>query len=142
MNAYKAEGAALTRRWGEGVSKFQKLISDEYGIDHIKASTCRSNGKIESVNKQFDKEVLKVQYFSNLEDMNTGVCEWIQFYNFGRTHMGLPEGMVPADRFLPGWNYAKSVTQSNDTFFEQFTKSIITKEQWREIFNLAIKKIG
>jgi transposase InsO family protein len=87
-----------------GFNKFQKLMTDEYGVDQIKASSPRSNGKIENVNKQIEKEVLNVDRYASLEEAGEAIHQWIRFYNFERTHMGLPTGMVPADRFLPGWN--------------------------------------
>jgi len=87
-----------------GFNKFQKLMTDEYGVDQIKASSPRSNGKIENVNKQIEKEVLNVDRYASLEEAGEAIREWIRFYNFERTHMGLPQGMVPADRFLSGWN--------------------------------------
>jgi putative transposase len=114
-----------------GVNKFQKLVSEEYGIDHIKASSPRSNGKIESVNKQIDKEVLNVENFSSLEDADTGISKWIEFYNFERVHMGLNPGEVPADRYLFGWERNKKETK------DQALKSNI----WEELIKVAIKKI-
>jgi transposase InsO family protein len=51
-----------------GINRFQKLIAEEYGVDHIKAGSPRSNGKIESVNKQIEKELLQVKLFSSLEE--------------------------------------------------------------------------
>ena len=87
-----------------GINRFQKLMSEEYGVDQIKASTPRSNGKVENVNKQIEKEVLNVDRYASLEEAAEAIRDWIRFYNFERTHMGLPQGMVPADRFLFGWN--------------------------------------
>lgn len=114
-----------------GVNRFQKLISEEYGIDHIKAGSPRSNGKVESVNKQIEKELLEIKEFSNLEDANNGIADWIEFYNFERTHMGLPQGEVPADRFLFGWN-KKLKERSN---FK------VKNPVWEELLKVVIGKI-
>jgi putative transposase len=112
-----------------GMTRFQKLISEEYGIDHIKAGSPRSNGKVESVNKQIEKELLNVKEFSSLDDANHGIAEWIEFYNFERTHMGLPKGEVPADRFLYGWN------KKTETLKEP------KNPVWEEVLKVAINKM-
>ena len=62
-----------------GMNRFQKLISEEYGIDQTKAGSPRSNGKVESVNKQIEKELLTVKEFSSLDDAGHGIAEWIEF---------------------------------------------------------------
>lgn len=111
-----------------GMNRFQKLISEEYGIDHIKAGSPRSNGKVESVNKQIEKELLTVKEFSSLEDASYGIAEWVEFYNFERTHMGLPKGEVPADRFLYGWNKSSKVpTEPKNPVWEEVLKVAINK---------------
>ncbi len=141
MQTLMTDGGSAFYSWN-GINKFQKLISEEYGIDQIKAGSCRSNGKIESVNKQIEKELLKIETFSNLEDMDAGVCEWIRFYNFERTHMGLAQATVPADRFMPGWNETNATDQqSNSAIIEQLKSSYTDKESWIEILKIAAKKL-
>ncbi len=104
------------------------MIAEEYGIDHIKASSPRSNGKVESVNKQIEKELLNVKHFSSLEDAALGIGEWVEFYNFERTHMGLTSGEVPADRFLYGWNKRSSEPKAkSDGVWEDVLKVALTK---------------
>jgi transposase InsO family protein len=115
-----------------GINKFQRLVMEEYGIDQIKAGSPRSNGKVESVNKQFKKEVLKVRYFHSLEELNEAIIEWIAFYNFERTHMGLPEGMAPADRFLYGWNNGCP---------KSYNSQPTEKAYWQKLLDLAIGKL-
>lgn len=137
MQTLITDGGSAFYSWN-GVNKFQRLLSEEYGIDHIKAGSCRSNGKIESVNKQIEKELLRVTEFSNLDDMDHGVCEWIQFYNFERTHMGLPKATVPADRFLPGWNYMNSVP----VLAKRLKNENNDKYLWMEILKMAAKQLN
>ena len=103
MQVVMTDAGSAFYSWN-GINRFQKLMSEEYGVDQIKASTPRSNGKIENVNKQIEKEVLEVKRYASLEEASSAITAWIQFYNFERTHMGLPKGVVPADRFLFGWN--------------------------------------
>jgi len=137
MQTLITDGGSAFYSWN-GVNKFQKLLSEEHGVDHIKAGSCRSNGKIESVNKQIEKELLRIENFSNLEDMDTGVYEWIRFYNFERTHMGLPQCKVPADRFMPGWNQNASDTAITG----QFKNSYDDKDLWIEILKIVTKKLS
>ncbi len=138
MQTLITDGGSAFYSWN-GVNKFQRLLSEEYGIDHIKAGSCRSNGKIESVNKQIEKELLRLEHFSNLEDMDTAILEWIRFYNYERTHMGLPQCMVPADRFMPGWNQTNA---SPPAITEQFRNSCDDKDLWVEILKIVAKKLN
>jgi putative transposase len=118
-----------------GINRFQKLMSEEYGVDQIKAKTPRSNGKIENVNKQIEKEVLDVDRYASLEEAGNAIREWIRFYNFERTHMGLPQGMVPADRFLPGWNESGKPK-------DHAGAEIKAREQaWDDVLSFALGKL-
>ncbi len=126
-----------------GINKFQRLIAEEYGVDHIKAGSPRSNGKVESVNKQIGKELLRIKRFSSIEEADEAIEEWIHFYNFTRTHMGLPEATVPADRFLPGWNIDRTQTQTSTTLSDQL-KDITNNggnDIWLDILRLAVNKL-
>lgn len=131
-----------------GINRFQKLIAEEYGVDHIKASSPRSNGKVESVNKQIEKELLRVKEFSSLEEANLGIEEWILFYNFERTHMGLPQGLVPADRFLYGWNQKQELSSPAAVRPLQVVSpetavmpQVSANTVWEEILKVALTKI-
>lgn len=115
-----------------GINRFQKLISEEYGVDHIKASSPRSNGKVESVNKQIEKELLDVKKFASLQEAAAGIADWVEFYNFERTHMGLPPAMVPADRFLYGWKRQAAVGKE---------PAAVLGNVWEDILKLAVAKI-
>lgn len=131
-----------------GINRFQKLISEEYAVDHIKAGSPRSNGKVESVNKQIEKELLRVKEFSSLEEANLGIEGWVEFYNFERTHMGLPQGMVPADRFLYGWDRGQIKAKVDG---EQEPREVLKTASvemvappntvWEEILKMALTKI-
>jgi len=118
-----------------GINRFQKLMSEEYGVDQIKASTPRSNGKVENVNKQIEKEVLNVDRYASLEEAAEAIREWIRFYNFERTHMGLPQGMVPADRFLFGWN--EGVKQKDVSI----SKKEIEIAAWEDVLKVVLSQI-
>ena len=127
MQTVMTDAGSAFYSWN-GINRFQKLMAEEYGIDHIKASSPRSNGKVESVNKQIEKELLRVTEFSSLEEADLGITDWIEFYNFERTHMGLSAKEVPADRFLYGWNRKPKVLEP-------------TGDVWEEVLKMAVKKI-
>jgi len=138
MQTIMTDAGSAFYSWN-GVNRFQKLIADDYCIDHIKAGSPRSNGKVESVNKQIEKELLRVTEFSSLEEASLGIAEWVEFYNFERTHMGLPSGEVPADRFLYGWNKMPSPNAA----VQMPTETSKSSEDvvWAEILKMALSKI-
>jgi putative transposase len=126
MQTIMTDAGSAFYSWN-GINRFQKLIAEEYGIDHIKASSPRSNGKVESVNKQIEKELLRVKEFASLEDASHGIAEWVEFYNFERTHMGLPSKEVPADRFLYGWNKRPPERPKAESVWEDVLKVALQK---------------
>jgi len=114
-----------------GINRFQRLLAEEYGVDQIKAKTPRSNGKIENVNKQIEKEVLDVKRYASLAEADEAIRDWVRFYNFERTHLGLPDGLVPADRFLPGWNDGSDAR----------SREKLNREAWTEVLRVALTRI-
>jgi putative transposase len=138
MQVVMTDAGSAFYSWN-GINQFQKLMTEEYGVDQIKASTPRSNGKIENVNKQIDKEVLAVDRYASLEEAGNAIREWIRFYNFERTHMGLPPGMVPADRFLPGWN--QSGTSKTPAVATAEAKMQADEKAWNDVLSLALGKL-
>jgi len=141
MNRLMTDGGSAFYCWN-GVNRFQRLVSDEYGIDQIKASSPRSNGKVESVNKQIEKELLDVQRFYSLAEADEAIKNWVSFYNFERTHMGLPQGMVPADRFLYGWNDLNN--RRNPVLVQDVIgpkQSNSTDGQWEDVIKLILTKL-
>ena len=131
MQTIMTDAGSAFYSWN-GVNRFQKLIADEYSIDHIKAGSPRSNGKVESVNKQIEKELLRVKEFSSLEEASLGIAEWVEFYNYERTHMGLPAGEVPADRFQYGWNRHSA---------SRTAEAPKISGVWEEVLKMALLKI-
>lgn len=133
MQSVMTDAGSAFYSWN-GINRFQKLLSEEYAVDQIKAKSPRSNGKIENVNKQIEKEVLDVERYASLEEADAAISEWIRFFNFERTHMGLPEGMVPADRFLFGWNQGGSQIAHSTSKQTQMAA-------WTEILKLMLTQI-
>lgn len=126
MQTVMTDAGSAFYSWN-GINRFQRLISEEYGVDHIKAGTPRSNGKIENVNKQIEKEVLDVKRYASLQEAGDAIEAWIRFYNFERTHMGLPKGVVPADRFLYGWNQGEGASPA--------------QQAWTAVLKLALSNL-
>jgi transposase InsO family protein len=145
MQAVMTDAGSAFYSWN-GVNRFQKLLEGEYGVDQIKASTPRSNGKIENVNKQIEKEVLDVKMYASLAEADTAIREWVRFYNFERTHMGLPPGTVPADRFLPGWNESeprKPVTSEASIVAAvpaAADAQAVEQQAWKEVMKFALSR--
>ncbi|MEK7996507.1 MAG: integrase core domain-containing protein [Planctomycetota bacterium] len=137
MQAVMTDAGSAFYSWN-GINRFQRLLSEEYGVDQIKAGSPRSNGKIENVNKQIEKEVLDVETYASLEEADTAIREWICFYNFERTHMALPKGQVPADRFFPGWNESARPSGAA-TSGDSRTKA--EQAAWTEVLKLALTQI-
>ena len=83
-----------------GVSQFDAFLAD-FLVDHTvtKAGHCFTNGKIESLNRSIEAELLHVEEFASLEEAKRAISTWIHHYNFHRTHMGI-DGLMPADRYF------------------------------------------
>lgn len=142
MQTLMTDAGSAFYSWN-GINQFQKLVAEEYGIDQIKAGSPRSNGKIENVNKQIEKEVLNIQEYSSLEDADQAIAEWICFYNFERTHLGLPAGSVPADRFMPGWNRGVDLSSPIAAPIEEsrHRESKPSIAVWEEILKIAVEQL-
>lgn len=83
-----------------GGNRFERYLESER-IDHTHASAHHPQtlGKIESTNKQIQKELLRLQRFNSLSEAEDGIGKWIDRYNYERTHQGLGGFLTPADRF-------------------------------------------
>ncbi|MFQ5505389.1 MAG: IS3 family transposase [Planctomycetota bacterium] len=83
-----------------GVSQFDEFLAD-FLTDHTvtKADHPFTNGKIESLHRTIEAEILDVEEFASLEEAERRMRSWIAEYNFSRTHMGIG-GLVPADRYF------------------------------------------
>ena len=85
----------------KGINQFQKML-EEYEIDQIVSSAHHPQtlGKVESVNKNIQKELISIVEFSGLSDAEEKIGKWIEQYNYRRTHQGIGGVLVPADRFF------------------------------------------
>ncbi len=95
----------LTDRGGQfrairGETAFRKFLEREL-IDHSVSRPYHPQtiGKIESVNRSIQKELIYVREFGSITEAREAIAAWIEYYNFQRAHMGI-DGLVPADRYF------------------------------------------
>lgn len=95
----------LTDRGGQFLAlraetSFRKFLEREL-IDHSVSRPYHPQtlGKIESVNRAIQKELIYVREFGSITEAREAIGAWIQYYNFQRAHMGI-DGLVPADRYF------------------------------------------
>jgi putative transposase len=83
-----------------GINRFERYLETE-GIHHTHARPHHPQtlGKVESVNKQIQKELIHRERFRSASDAETAISRWVKIYNYERTHQGLGGFLVPGDRF-------------------------------------------
>ena len=84
----------------KGCNRFEKYLETE-GIHqaHARPHHPQTLGKVESTNKQLQKELLRQQHFDSVAEAEEAIGKWVDGYNYQRTHQGLGGLLVPADRF-------------------------------------------
>ncbi len=105
VNRYGKMEEVLTDRgfvfysW-HGINRFEKYLEIS-GIDHTHASAHhpKTLGKVEACNKNIKYELLKQHYFLTAHEARPAVKEWVNNYNYHRTHQGIGGLLVPAERF-------------------------------------------
>ena len=95
----------LTDRGGQFLAirsdtAFRKYLEKEL-IDHSVSRPYHPQtlGKVESVNRSIQKELIYVREFGSVQEATTAISKWIEHYNLKRAHMGI-DGLVPADRYF------------------------------------------
>ncbi|MFX1265397.1 MAG: DDE-type integrase/transposase/recombinase [Promethearchaeota archaeon] len=83
-----------------GANRFERFLELE-GIDHThaRAHHPQTLGKIEAANKQLQKELLRREQFATMAQALAALSQWVETFNYRRTHQGLGGFLVPADRF-------------------------------------------
>jgi len=86
-----------------GINGFENFL-EEQDIYHIHTSPYHPQtiGKIEAVNKNIQKELVRTTEFTSVADGREKIRDWLWRYNYHRVHQGLDGLCVPADRFH-GW---------------------------------------
>jgi len=95
----------LTDRGGQfvsvrGLTAFGRFLQAEL-VDHSvsRAYHPQTLGKVESVNRAIQKELLYLHELRNAEEARAKVSAWVEHFNFRRAHLGI-DGLVPADRYF------------------------------------------
>lgn len=94
----------LTDRGGQFLAmreetSFKRYLERET-IDHSVSRPYHPQciGKVESVNRAIQKELIYVREFATADEMSAAIDEWVDGYNLRRAHMGI-DGLTPADRY-------------------------------------------
>lgn len=118
-----------------GINAFEKFL-EEQEIYHIHTSPYHPQtiGKIEAVNKNIQKELLKVTEFSGVGQAREKVEQWLWRYNYHRVHQGLDGLCVPADRFH-GW-----LNQVEHSMSKLVENGIDLSLRTINLFNISLKK--
>ena len=98
--AILTDRGATFHAW-RGVGGFDRFL-ESFDIDHRLAAahhpqTC---GKVESLNRSIQKELIDRVEFRNFLDAKSQIAGWIDGYNHSRCHQGIGGVLVPADRFF------------------------------------------
>ncbi len=95
----------LTDRGGQFLAvreetSFRRFLEKEL-IDHSVSRPYHPQtlGKVESVNRTIQKELIYVREFASVDEMAEAIGEWVEGYNLRRAHMGI-DGLTPADRYF------------------------------------------
>lgn len=83
-----------------GCNRLEKYLETEsIHQTHARPHHPQTLGKVESTNKQLQKELLRQQHFDSVGEAEEAIGRWVEGYNYRRTHQGLGGLLVPADRF-------------------------------------------
>lgn len=93
-----SDGGSAFYAW-KGLGQFTQLLT-ELEIDQLIAQKPQSNGKLEVLNANLQKELFNQEKFFDLGETQRRLAAWIHFYNFRRTHQALGGVLVPADRYF------------------------------------------
>ena len=93
-----SDGGSAFHSW-RGVGRFTSLLT-ELEVDQIVAQNPQTNGKLEVLNANIQKELFNQEKFFDLGETQRRFLAWVDFYNFRRTHHALGGLLVPADRYF------------------------------------------
>ncbi len=93
-----SDGGSAFHSW-RGLGAFTELLT-ELEIDQIVAQNPQTNGKLEVLNANIQKELFNHEKFFDLGETQHRFLAWVDFYNFRRTHHALGGVLVPADRYF------------------------------------------
>ena len=118
-----------------GVNRFEKFLEME-GIDHTHARPHhpQTMGKVEACNKRIKVELLTKQRFSSVGDAEAAIGEWVEQYNYHRSHQGIGGLLAPAERFhgrapqvLDKVKKGVDITRANEIVSERCLASLVMR---------------
>jgi len=83
-----------------GLTEFEVLLAN-WGVKHTmtRPHNPGCNGKIESLHRNLQRELLRRKEFASLEEAKREIAAYIRYYNHERPHQGIG-GLTPADRYF------------------------------------------
>jgi putative transposase len=83
-----------------GINRFERFLQ-MHGIDHTHARPHHPQtlGKIEACNRRIKNELIEQHHFANVHESEAAIGNWVEHYNYQRTHQGIGGLLVPAERF-------------------------------------------
>lgn len=93
-----SDGGSAFYAW-KGIGQFTRLL-EELEVDQLIARKPQSNGKLENLNANIQKELFNVEKFFDLGEAQRRLRVWVSFYNYRRTHHAQGGLLVPADRYF------------------------------------------
>jgi transposase InsO family protein len=119
-----------TCRW---INRFEKFLQ-LHRIDHTHARPHHPQtlGKVEACNRRIKHELIDQHHFPNLHESDTAIGNWVEHYNYQRTHQGIGGLLVPSERFhgqaaqvLSSIEKGMSVSDCHNDLFSGIDRSII-----------------
>jgi putative transposase len=93
-----SDGGSAFYSW-KGIGAFTRELTD-LEVDQLIAQKPSTNGKLEVLNANVQKELFNQEMFFDLGEAQRRLQAWVHFYNFRRTHHALGGLLVPADRYF------------------------------------------
>ena len=121
------------------------LLLDDYsrfilGWNLLEKTSMDEVIKVEACNKSIKHELLRQHYFLTVQEARSAIEQWVNNYNYHRTHQGIGGLLVPAERFhgqanqvLSNLNQGIDITNKN-----QYSGFGIE----RSVLNLVIDSYG
>lgn len=99
METVLADRGSVFFSW-HGLTRFEQYLAEARVLmTHASPGHPQTLGKIESVNKAIQKELLRQKMMGSVSEAEEEIGRWVEGYNYHRTHQGLGGLLVPADRF-------------------------------------------
>ncbi len=124
-----------------GINKFEKYLENER-IDHTHASAHHPQtlGKVEACNRRIKNELIDQRHFSTVHEAAGAISDWVDHYNYKRSHQGIGGFLVPAERFHGQVDQIMSAINTNIDITTQNCYTPMNVE--RSIINLVAEPDG